>query len=94
MTYYRSNITGSILTEGSIRVLNDIYGNSAVCEAIDSGSIEVVTDPDIIECIKYGRGSAAVFRYRELHPDVSIQDAFDAVKKIRKDMRWIRKTGK
>lgn len=94
MTYYRSTVTGNILTEGSVRVLNDIYGDQTVESTLASGFIEIVENPDIIDCIKYGCGSAAVFRYRELHPNTTVQEASEAVKKIRKDMRWIRKTGK
>lgn len=94
MQYYRSTLTGKILTEGSVRVLNDIYGDGSVDEALQMNKIEPIDNPDIIDCIRYGCGSTAVFRYRELHPDANAEEAVSAVKQIRKDMRWIRKIKK
>lgn len=82
--YYRSTNTGKIFSKSVIRLLKELYGRSDFVV----GSILIpVSEPNMIDCVKYGSGSVAVQRYRELHPDVSVKDAYYAVKKIREDIK-------
>lgn len=84
--YYRSLNTGKIFSKSVVRLLKDLYGNNEIVV----GTILVpVSEPNMIDCVKHGSGSVAVQRYRELHPGVSMKEAYYAVKEIKKNIREI-----
>lgn len=82
--YYRSLNTGKIFSGSVVRLLKDLYGNS---EFVMGTILVPAPDPSIIDCVRYGSGSVAVQRYRELHPGVTIKEAYYKVKEIKKDIR-------
>lgn len=88
MKFYRSTITGKIVSEKAIRDLHDIYGNgpgNCVDEHILKENILIeISEPSIVDCLDCGNDGIAILRYRELHPDVSFEVAKNEVKKIRK----------
>lgn len=81
--YYRSKHTGRIVMDNAIRVLNDIYGEDNVKCNILNEDLEVIEEPHIIDCIKYGGLVVAGVRYRELHPGVTPKEAIKEIKKIK-----------
>lgn len=86
MKYYRSLITGKIFLDNSFRYLNDIYGDGHLENEVFGKVVEEIDPPIISDCIKSGSIFAAVYRYKELHPECSIKEAKRVVDLIRKDM--------
>lgn len=86
MQYYKSSITGKILTQHDVDILDDIYGEDAAWHAIDTGSIEKIDPPSVIDCIKHSREFVAVHRYREINK-CSPGDAVKAVRELKARMK-------
>lgn len=90
MNYYRSKITGKIITDKALRNLYDIYGEAdgnVVDWYIKKEVIEPVEDPSLEECIRYGNDGVAVIRFRELNEEVSFEDAKKAVRDLRRELK-------
>ena len=78
MQYYRSNATGKILSESSLKVLKDVFGGDPIPSMVSDGLLVNVENPSVVECIRSGNLVVAFTRYRELH-DCSMEDAKKAV---------------
>lgn len=90
--YYKSNVTGKILTEVQIQHHCDVYGENAIALDIDLGVLTKVESPSVIDFIKCGNMSGATLRYKELH-NCKTKAAYDAVFAMKRDMRRINKKG-
>jgi hypothetical protein len=78
MQYYRSKATGKILSEGSLKVLNDVFGNEVIPNMVADGLLVSIETPSVVECIRSGNLASAFTRYRELH-DCTMDEAKKAV---------------
>lgn len=94
MNYYRSNITGKIFTENSLKILDDVYGENHVEGLINSKIIRPIEDVSVVDCLNSGDWHVAVVRYRELHPEFGWDEACKKVGFIKKDMERLRKKEK
>lgn len=81
--YYKSNITGNIITFPF--VIDQIYGKGAVEKLIDTRVIARVDSPTVIDILKSGLKVTAVKRYREIH-GCTLSEAKDMVEKIMDDI--------
>ena len=90
--YYKSNITGKILTEGQIQHHCDVYGDDTIVADIKIGILTKVESPSVIDFIKCGNMSGATLRYKELH-NCKTKAAYDAVFAMKRDMRRFSKKG-
>lgn len=93
MQYYKSNITGRIFTQNDVNALNDIYGEVGVKNLIESGSIEKIEPPSVIDCLKKSRFHIAVIRYREIN-NVDLNEATTQAREIQKKLNKSKKTKK
>lgn len=84
--YYKAKNTGRIVMDNVVKVLNDIYGEDYVKENILEKDLELIEEPHIIDCIRYGGMVVGGVRYRELHPGVTPKEAIAAVKQIKTTM--------
>lgn len=84
MEYYKSKFTGKIVAANYARCLNYVYGRDCIDRLLARGDLEVVIEPTVEELVQYGGGSVAVLRYRELHPEVSWEEASTIVRDIKK----------
>lgn len=85
MQYYRSNPTGKILSENSLKVLNDVFGNDVVPSMVEDGLLVSIETPSVVDCIRSGNMATAIARYREIH-DCGMEEAKKAVYSIRADI--------
>lgn len=85
--YYRSNVTGCIISGGSIRILDDVYGKNGVMDTIKNGTITPIEDPTVMECILHGSKVAAYIRYRETHTNCTLSEARTAVEKMEQELK-------
>ena len=90
--YYKSNVTGKILTEGQIQHHCDVYGDDTIATDIEMGILTKVESPSVVDFIKCGNMAGATLRYRELH-NCKTKDAYDAVFAMKRDMRRFSKKG-
>ena len=90
--YYKSNITGKILTEGQIQHHCDVYGDDTIAADIKIGILTKVESPSVIDFIKCGNMAGATLRYRELH-NCKTKAAYDAVFAMKRDIRRFSKKG-
>lgn len=89
MNYYRSEITGKILSDVSLGTFYNVYGRGAdniVDSSIKGYVLKQIDPPEVIECVKHGCGATAVIRYREVHPECSLKEARKAVRLMKKDL--------
>lgn len=94
MNYYRSEQTNLIVSGNFIKALDYVHGKGTVNKLIEDGVLKEIEDPSVEDCILHGSGSVAVLRYRELHPDISWDDARIEVRKIQKEIRNSQKKNK
>lgn len=90
MNYYRSTITGKIVSEKALRNLYDIYGKDKgnfVDMVVTKEILEPVENPSLEECLRHGNDGIAILRYRELNENASFEEAKEFVQKIRKEMK-------
>ena len=85
MKYYRSTATGKILTDTSLRIINDVFGDETISKMISDGLLVIVEDPSVIECINSGNMLSAFSRYCEIH-NCTMEEAKKAVYTIRADV--------
>ena len=90
--YYKSNITGKILTEDQIQHHCYVYGDDTIAADIKIGILTKVESPSVIDFIKCGNMAGATLRYRELH-NCKTKAAYDAVFAMKRDMRRFSKKG-
>lgn len=88
--YYKSNITGKILTEGQIQHHCDVYGDDTIATDIEMGILTKAESPSVIDFIKCDNMIGAMTRYRELH-NCKTKDAYNAVYAMKRDMHRINK---
>lgn len=86
MNYYRSTITGKIVSDSFVSQLSDIYGDDLLNQYIVNKILVPIDSPDIIDCIRYDSIKVAVLRYMELHQGYSWEEAYKQVKRIKRDM--------
>lgn len=87
MQYYKSTITGKILTQHDLDILDDIYGENTAWNAIGTGPIEKIDPPSVIDCIKNAYSEVvAIHRYREIN-NCKLADATKAVREIKARMK-------
>lgn len=92
--YYKSSITGKILTETQVNVLNDIWGGEEVNAQVERGClIPMEEKPSVVDLIKSRNLASAAFRYKEIHGG-TIADAWTAVKTIRADVSRFKRMNK
>lgn len=84
--YYKSNVTGKILTENQIQYHCDVYGDDTIATDIEMGILTKVESPSVVDFIKCGNMAGATLRYRELH-NCKTKAAYDAVFAMKRDMR-------
>lgn len=87
--YYRSTATGKILSEGSARILNDIFGGDTVASMVSDGLLVSIENPSVVDCICSGNMASAITRYREIH-DCGLAEAKKAVYSMRADVSRVR----
>ena len=87
--YYRSTATGKIMSEGSLRILNDIFGGETVTSMISDGLLVSIENPSVIDCICSGNMASAIIRYREIH-ECGLAEAKKAVYAMRADVSRVR----
>lgn len=87
--YYRSTATSKILSEGSVRILNDVFGADTVASMVTDGLLVGIENPSVIDCICSGNMASAITRYREIH-ECSLADAKKAVYAMRGDVSRVR----
>ena len=90
--YYKSNVTGKILTEGQIQHHCDVYVYYMIATDIEMVILTKVDSPSVIDFIKCGNMAGATLRYRELH-NCKTKAAYDAVFAMKRDMRRFSKKG-
>ena len=90
MQYYKSNITGRILMQNDISFLSEVYGEAGVNDLIESGTIEKIDPPCVVDCLKNGRFNVAAYRYREINRT----DAKETVKAVRELQAKMKKMNK
>ena len=78
--YYRSKITGNIFSTTS--VVHLIYGNDGIDKLIREDVIEEIDTPSIEDLIKHSTKINVIMRYRELHPNCTLQEAKDAIDQL------------
>lgn len=93
MQYYKSNTTGRIFTQNDMNLLNDIYGETGVNKLIESGSLEKIEPPSVIDCLKKSRFHIAVARYQEIN-NVDLNEATAQVREIQKKLNKAKKAKK
>lgn len=89
MLYYRSKITGKIITDKTIRNFYDIYGKGSgnvVDSYILKEVVEKVEDPSLEECIRNGNDGVAIIRFRELNKEATFEEARTAIRDLRKEL--------
>lgn len=92
MDYYRSKFTGKIVSGNATRIVEDIYGqDSFATMVIFNDALERIDPPSVIDCINQGDIVLAVYRYRELNPDLSWDEAYEKVIETKKAMYRLRK---
>lgn len=95
MNYYRSKITGKIISEKALRNLYDIYGRNSgnvVDSYILKDVLESVEDPSLEECIRHGNDGVAIIRFREMNEEATFADAKKAVQDLRRELKIPYKT--
>lgn len=92
MKYYRSKITGKIFNETDVRIITDVYGDNALDKVIADGFLELIDPPSVVDLLNANRKALAARRYMEIHNGSSLKDAVDAVEKIQKEMKQLRKS--
>ena len=85
MQYYRSTATNKILTENSLKILDDVFGDETIAKMTSDGLLVSIETPSIIECIRSGNMASAFTRYRELH-DCTMDEAKKNVYAMRANM--------
>lgn len=90
MNYYRSKVTGKIITEKALRNLYDIYGQAEgniVDHYILKEVIEKIDPPTLEDCIRHGNDGVAIIRFREMNEEASFADAKNAVQDLRRELK-------
>lgn len=83
--YYRSSITGVIITDSELDSLEKIIGSKRVNQFFKDGTFFKLRNLPSVERILNSGGSlaCAINRYREIYPDITLRDAMAAVKSVR-----------
>ena len=84
MNYYRSTITGRIISESRILVLNDIYGYVKLDSLISARLLQPFK-PTIIDLLEQNQKIEAVKLYKDIH-NCTVREALDMVNLITDDM--------
>lgn len=87
--YYRSTATNKIMSENSLRILNDIFGKETVASMTSDGLLIAIENPSVVDCICSGNMATAITRYREIH-GCGLADAKKAVYDMRSDIYKVR----
>lgn len=94
MKYYRSRYTGKIFTEKFAKLIDDLYGPGSFEYDVSIGNLVPIGQPSLAECIKKGNESLAIYRYREIYPGTSWEDARKAIKIFKRDTLHLPKKSK
>lgn len=85
MNYYRSSITGRLISGSMLHTINEVCGNGTTSKMIEEGTLVRVKNPSVIDCLKDGTYMTAVTRYREIH-NCSSDEAIRGVEALKKDI--------
>ena len=81
--YYRSNITGRIITTAS--VIDEVYGTGTVDSMLRQGMLEKIESPDMIDVLRHGSRLVSIMRYRDIH-QCGLAEARDRVAMMLEDL--------
>lgn len=83
--YYKSYLTGKIIGEPRISVVNDIYGKHTVEILVRTGLLKPY-EPSIIDLLRHSNRLEAIIFCRDIH-HTTLVEAQDMVTLIEKDMK-------
>ena len=86
MKYYVSKYTGKLFTEKFVKLIDDVYGPGSFEYDISIGNLVQVDPPSLADCITKGNEQLSTYRYREIYPGTSWEDARKAIKIFKRDM--------
>lgn len=93
MIFYRSILTGRIVAESSLNIIEAVYGHDELEHLINTDNVLTEIEPTVIDCIRDGSKTTAMLRYREIH-NCGVRDAKNGVETLMKDMARFRKEKK
>lgn len=85
--YYRSDMTGKIVTDKQLKILDRIWGDGFASNLIVNGLLIPCEAPSVVELLKQGNFHLALARYREIHPKETFEQSVKIVKWMSKDVR-------
>lgn len=89
MKYYKSTVTGKILSGGDLILVRDAIGD-ALDWMLDNGKIVRIETPSVVDFLKQNRVLDAIRRYKEINGCESLIEARDGVNEIKKQMEYLR----
>lgn len=89
MKYYKSTVTGKILSGGDLLRVRDAIGD-AVDWMLDNGKIVRIETPSVVDFLQQNRMLDAIRRYKEINGCDSLIEARDGVNEIKKTMDYLR----
>lgn len=92
MKYYKSTVTGKILSGGDLLCVRDAIGE-ALDWMLDNGKIVRIETPSVVDFLQQNRMLDAIRRYREINGCSSLIEARDGVNEIKKTMEYMRTHG-
>ena len=92
MKYYKSTVTGKILSGGDLILVRDAIGD-ALDWMLDNGKIVRIETPSVVDFLKQNRMVDAIRRYKEINGCASLIEARDGVNEIKKQMGYLRTHG-
>lgn len=85
--YYRSDMTGKIVTDKQLKILDRIWGDGFASNHIENGLLIPCEAPSVVELLKQNNFHLALARYREIHPEETFEQSVKIVKWMSKDVR-------
>ena len=92
MKYYKSTVTGKILSGGDLILVRDAIGD-AVDWMLDNGKIVRIETPSVVDFLKQNRMVDAIRLYKEINGCASLIEARDGVNEIKKTMEYLKTHG-
>lgn len=89
MKYYKSTVTGKILSGGDLLCVRDAIGD-ALDWMLDNGKIVRIETPSVVDFLQQNRMLDAIRRYKEINGCDSLIEARDGVNEIKKTMDYLR----
>lgn len=92
MKYYKSTVTGKILSGGDLILVRDAIGD-AVDWMLDNGKIVRIETPSVVDFLKQNRMVDAIRLYKEINGCASLIEARNGVNEIKKTMEYLKTHG-